>query len=155
MGNIYEYKGYYTKIEYSVEDKVLFGKIEGINDLVNFESAFAEEIEKEFHLAVDDYLEYCAELGKEPNKTYSGTFNIRIKPSLHKALAIKANKEDISLNKAVEQAINNYVNNENIFNEAVNNIWKSQQVLSGLVFTGIAASSVTNKSMWVGDVANV
>ena len=49
MKNVLEYKGYYTKINFSVEDKVLFGKIEGINDLVNFESESIDEIENEFH----------------------------------------------------------------------------------------------------------
>ena len=45
-GNILEYKGYYTKVEYSAEDKVLYGKIEGIKDLVNFESESPEKIEE-------------------------------------------------------------------------------------------------------------
>lgn len=69
--NIIEYKGYRTKIEYSHEDKVLFGKIEGIDDLVNFESDSAKEIEKEFRLAVDYYLGLCSEIGKSPDKAYN------------------------------------------------------------------------------------
>ena len=113
MSNVLEYKGYYTKIEYSVEDRVLHGKIEAINDLVDFEAENAEEIEKEFHLAVDDYLDFCGKIGKSPDKTYSGSFNIRIKPELHKSLAIKALRSGISLNKAVEQAILEYVSEEN------------------------------------------
>ena len=60
MKNVLEYKGYYTKINFSVEDKVLFGKIEGINDLVNFESESIDEIENEFHVAVDDYFRVLA-----------------------------------------------------------------------------------------------
>ena len=59
--NILEYKGYHTKIELDTEEMVLRGKIEGINDLVNFESESIQEIEKEFHAAVDDYLEFCLE----------------------------------------------------------------------------------------------
>ena len=54
--NILEYKGYFTKIHYSAEDKVLYGKIEEIPALVNFESVSAKEIVKEFHNAVDDYI---------------------------------------------------------------------------------------------------
>lgn len=60
------YKGYYTEIHYSEEDKVLFGKVEGIADLVNFESDSAKTIEKEFHDAVDEYLAYCQEGGNPP-----------------------------------------------------------------------------------------
>ena len=63
------YKGYCTNAEYDEEGKVWHGKIEGIKDLVTFESESSEEIEKEFHAAVDDYLEFCKEVGKEP-ETY-------------------------------------------------------------------------------------
>ncbi len=34
---------------------------------MNFESETIDGIEREFHSAVDDYLEFCAELGDEPN----------------------------------------------------------------------------------------
>ena len=50
------YKGYSARAEYSAEDGVFFGRLLGINDLVNFESANAEGLEEEFHKAVDDYL---------------------------------------------------------------------------------------------------
>lgn len=84
MGNLMEYKGYHTKIEFDVESMSLRGKIEGINDYVDFEAEDVVTIEKEFHSAVDDYLEFCAEVGKEPEKEYKGTFNVRISPDLHK-----------------------------------------------------------------------
>ena len=45
---------------------VFFGRLLGINDLVNFESANAEGLEEEFHKAVDDYLAFCSEIGKQP-----------------------------------------------------------------------------------------
>lgn len=56
MSNILTYKGYITKVLYSREDKVFFGKIENIKDLVNFESNSAIDIEAEFRKAVDDYI---------------------------------------------------------------------------------------------------
>ncbi len=111
MKNILEYKGYYAKVEYSSEDKVLFGKIEGINDLVNFESESTEGIEKEFRNAVDDYLEFCKEVGKEPDKVYKGTFNVRISPELHKKAALVALKNGDSLNKTIEKALEEYTKN--------------------------------------------
>lgn len=64
--NILEYKGYHTTIEFDTETMKLRGKIEGINDLVNFESVEPKNIEAEFHAAVDDYIEFCNEIGKEP-----------------------------------------------------------------------------------------
>ena len=101
--NILEYKGYHTTIEFDVETYVLRGKIEGINDFVNFESNDPKAIEQEFHAAVDDYLEFCQEVGKEPDKEYKGTFNIRIQPKLHKKAALLALKNGESLNTTVEK----------------------------------------------------
>lgn len=103
--NILEYKGYFTKIEYSAEDKVLYGKIEGINDLVNFESDSLDQIETEFHQAVDDYLAFCKDLGQEPNKPYKGLFNVRISPELHRKAAITASLHGETLNAFVANAI--------------------------------------------------
>lgn len=109
MSNVLTYKGYSTRIEYSKEDNVLFGKIEGIADLVDFESADIEGVEAAFHEAVDDYLEFCAEVGKQPDKEYKGSFNVRVAPELHKALDIEAHKEGISMNQFIEKALSSYI----------------------------------------------
>ena len=63
--SVLTYKGYSTVIEFDSESKVLYGKIEGIDDLVTFESDSAKEIEKEFHDAVDDWLEFKKEIDNE------------------------------------------------------------------------------------------
>lgn len=110
-----EYKGYWTDIEYSPADKVLHGKIEGINDLVNFESESAIEIEQEFHSAVDDYLAFCKEIGKEPDKAYKGCFNIRISPELHKRVAEFSYMHAITLNECIGRAIKQYLEDVSIF----------------------------------------
>lgn len=135
--DILEYKGYYTKIFYSAQDQVLYGKIEGINDLVNFESKNATEIEKEFHKAVDDYLALCEDLGVDPDKSYSGTFNVRLDPELHKKIATEAFLTNKSLNQVVAMAISLYFRKESIHIENVNFsfITKERQ------------QSITNKNM--------
>lgn len=69
MRNLLEYKGYHTKIEFDTDTMTLRGKIEGINDYIDFEAADVSDIEKEFHSAVDDYIEFCKEVGKEPEKS--------------------------------------------------------------------------------------
>ena len=105
MSNVLKYKGFTAKINYSAEDNVLYGKIEGIIALITFEAENATEIETAFHDAVDDYLIYCEENGIEPEKEYRGQFNVRISPELHKAIVQQAICEDISLNKYVENAL--------------------------------------------------
>lgn len=64
MKNYFEHKGYTGTMEFSAEDKVFFGKVHGITDLVTFEGATVNELETAFKEAVDDYLEICRELGK-------------------------------------------------------------------------------------------
>ena len=105
MNNILEYKGYYTKVEYSAKDGVLFGRIEGIRDLVNFECDNLADVEKEFHRAVDDYLAFCQDLGEAPDKPYKGMFNVRIPPDLHRKAAMAADKQGETLNAFVANAI--------------------------------------------------
>ena len=116
MGNVIEYKGYYSKVEYSKEDNVLYGKIEGINDLVTFECDNVSAVHDEFQAAVDDYLEYCEKIGKKPNKVYKGSFNVRIEPELHKDIAMMAFRESKSLNEIVEEAIEEFVHPKKYLN---------------------------------------
>ena len=64
MNNVLEYKGYHSKIEFDSKDMILYGKVEGIGDFVSFQSDSIEQIETEFHNAVDDYFDFCEEVGK-------------------------------------------------------------------------------------------
>ena len=107
--NILEYKGYYTRLEIDTDTNTLRGKIEGITDFVNFESASIGSVIKDFHDAVDDYLDFCREVGKEPEQEYISVFNVRIPPELHKRIAIRAFQDGKSLNSTVERAIENYL----------------------------------------------
>jgi len=107
-----EYKGYTAQVVFSPEDKVLVGKIIGIVDSITFEALSVPELEQEFKNAVDDYLEFCEEVGKSPDKPYKGQFNVRIDPSLHRQMAIKATLNGTSLNQEVENAIREYLENK-------------------------------------------
>lgn len=105
MDNTIEYKGYIGSINYSSEDKCFFGKLEMIDDIITFEATTALELEDNFHYVVDDYLETCKALGREPQKVYKGVFNVRIEPELHKKIYKEALKAGISLNSFVRQAL--------------------------------------------------
>lgn len=80
MGNegLFHYKGYTSRPEYSTEDRIFYGKILGISDLVDFQSESAQALEDAFHKAVDDYLEFCAETGKLPQREHIGTKMITV-----------------------------------------------------------------------------
>ncbi len=113
MANTIEYNGYIGSIEYSPEDKCFFGKLEMIDDLVTFEATNAEELENNFHNAVDEYLATCKALNREPQKIYKGVFNIRIDPELHKKIYKEALKAGVSLNAFVQDALKKQVLHEN------------------------------------------
>lgn len=108
MKDVMIYKDYIGSVHYSTEDELFFGKIEGINDLISFEGSSVTELKAAFEEAVEDYLELCNLNGKEPEKTYKGSFNIRIRPELHKQAAQRAMIEGKSLNQYVEEAIEQY-----------------------------------------------
>ncbi len=105
MNDILEYKNYFATVNFNAEDEVFHGKVIGINDLVTFEGTSVEQLKAAFCEAVEDYLETCAELGKEPEKTYKGSFNIRIPSELHREAARHAALKNMSLNDFVRYAI--------------------------------------------------
>ena len=109
MSNTMEYKGYVGSVEFSEKDGVFFGKVMGIRALISYEGTTAQELVEDFHGAVDDYLALCASEGKEPEKAYKGSFNVRISPELHKRAVISAAAQHISLNSLVERSLETYV----------------------------------------------
>lgn len=105
MKNTMEYKGYTGSIEFSAEDTTFYGKVQGIHALISYEGSTAKELLSDFHAAIDDYLELCSKEGKEPEKAYKGTFNIRIDPSLHKKAAVYAMEHEMTLNSFIAESI--------------------------------------------------
>ena len=78
--NLIRYKNYHGSVNYSNDD-VLYGKLEGILDLVSYEGhRDVESLKKAFKDAVDDYLDTCKDAGREPERPFKGTLNIRVSP---------------------------------------------------------------------------
>ena len=88
MKNTMEYRGYTGSVEFSTEDKVFFGKVLGIRTLLSYEGTNADELLRDFHGAVDEYLSYCVDNGVEPERAYKGSFNVRVSADLHKKAAV-------------------------------------------------------------------
>lgn len=105
ISSLMECKGYHAKIEYDNDDQIFVGSVLGINDKIFFHGQSINELEKEFKNAVNNYLDYCKQAGKEPEKEYKGSFNIRIKPEQHQRVALQAANEGITINQFVSRAI--------------------------------------------------
>lgn len=116
MKNYLEYNGYIGTLEFSADDKIFFGKIQGINDLVTFEGSSVTELEESFKEAVDDYLETCKLLNRVPDKIYKGSFNVRVPQDLHQKIALLASRKGLNLNEIVKEALSYVVKHEEILN---------------------------------------
>ncbi|TCV71403.1 putative HicB family RNase H-like nuclease [Neorhizobium sp. R1-B] len=99
MTNVMTYKGYSARIEYDDEDGILFGQISGIRDGVGFHADSVDQLRTAFREAVDDYIETCAKVGKEPQKPYSGKMMFRVSPEIHRRAAQAAELAGKSLNE--------------------------------------------------------
>ena len=113
MENALTYKDYIGTVSYSNEDEIFYGKIHGINDLVTFEGTTVKKLKASFKESVDDYLTTCEDLGKQPEKTFKGSFNIRITSDLHRKASLIASQKSISLNDFIKKAVAFAINHEN------------------------------------------
>ena len=105
MKDTLEYKGFLGSVHFSSDDEVFYGKIEGINNLVNFEGNSVSAIKKSFIEAVEDYISICSEQNIEQEKSFKGSFNVRIPTELHRKAYRKSIKQGISLNQLVVKAL--------------------------------------------------
>jgi predicted HicB family RNase H-like nuclease len=100
-----KYKGYSGIVEYDGEAKIFTGEVIGLRSMITFQGRTPEEIEESFCRSIDLYLQMCAEDGVASEKPYSGRFNIRIPPELHREIVIRAAIERRSLNDWVKEAL--------------------------------------------------
>lgn len=105
MNSMMEYKGYHASVEYDAEDNIFVGEVFGITDSLNFHGMSVTELNEMFKQCIDNYLDMCNKIGKNPDKEFKGTFNVRIPPEMHKKAALAATKKNITLNQYVAQAI--------------------------------------------------
>jgi len=100
-----EYKGYIGIVEYDSDAKLFHGDVVNTRDVITFQGTTVAEIEKAFTESIDDYMNWCKQEGVEAEKPYSGKFNLRLSPELHREIAITAKKLNLSINNFVEKAL--------------------------------------------------
>lgn len=114
MSNLLHYKGYFGTVEYSSQDDCLFGKVLGLSSLYLYEGTTVTELKSNFEEMVDSYILDCQSKGKEPEKPYKGSFNVRVTPEVHKAAALYAIENGITLNSLVERSLISFIDSSNI-----------------------------------------
>jgi predicted HicB family RNase H-like nuclease len=99
------HNGYSARIDYDDDDRLFVGQIAGIRDGVGFHADTVEGLRAAFEEAVDDYIETCRKLGKEPQKAYSGQMMFRVSPDVHRRAALAAELAGKSLNQWAEEVL--------------------------------------------------
>ena len=105
MTNSMTHKGYSARIEYDDDDGIFTGRIAGIRDGVGFHADTVEGLREAFRKAVDDYIETCTKIGKEPQKAFSGQVMFRVDPEVHRKAALAAELSGKSLNQWAEEVL--------------------------------------------------
>ncbi len=100
-----KYKGYTAEIEIDETAGILFGKVLDIKDVITFKGSTVAELKREFHNSVDDYLEWCAELGEEPDTPFSGQLPFRTTPQRHRQIYLAAKKANKSINSWMDEIL--------------------------------------------------
>ncbi|HEX2222618.1 MAG TPA: type II toxin-antitoxin system HicB family antitoxin [Thermoanaerobaculia bacterium] len=100
-----EYKGYVAQVELDPDAGILHGEVLDTRDVITFQAQSVEELKHAFRESVDDYLEFCAERGEEPDKPFSGRLMVRLAPSLHRRLYIRAKEAGKSLNQLITEKL--------------------------------------------------
>ena len=106
---ILKYKEFEGSAELDMKRRVCRGMILYIDDLVTYESSSIDDLQKQFEAAVDDYIETCNQISKEPQKSCRGQFNVRVSPELHRAATRRSIADDTSLNDVVCKALEAYL----------------------------------------------
>jgi predicted HicB family RNase H-like nuclease len=63
-----QYKGYEAVIEYDESDRLFFGRVINIEDIIVFDGLSVDELEQAFKTVIEQYLADCQTLNKNPNQ---------------------------------------------------------------------------------------
>lgn len=105
-----EFKGYRAVVKFDHEAEVFHGEVVDTRDVIVFEGASVEQLRREFEVSINDYLEVCAEMGRSPDKLFSGRIPLRVAPSIHRAASSAAKAEGKSLNAWISETVERAAN---------------------------------------------
>ena len=103
------FDGFEGSAEIDTDRQVCRGKLLFIADLVTYEAESPRDLQAAFEEAVADYVATCRELGREAQKPFRGGFQVRVNPELHRAAAVRAARDDVSLNDVMVRALDCYI----------------------------------------------
>lgn len=105
MNSMLEYNGYHATVTYDADDEIFVGEVFGVADFLSFHGSSIQELKQTFANCIDNYLDVCRQAGKNPEREFKGSFNVRIPSELHKQIAMVAAQQKITLNQFVVNAL--------------------------------------------------
>ena len=108
MSNL-SYRGYTASVDVDAQAEVFNGRVAGLRDVIHFRGASFHELNQALRTAIDDYLQWCEEVGQEPEKPYSGRILVRMDSELHRSVARYADKQGRSINQVMLDAVGSHL----------------------------------------------
>lgn len=100
-----EHKGYIGVFEFDPEIDTFHGTVVNTNDVITFYGKSVAELRKEMRASANEYLAFCQEEGREPEKPFSGKLLLRTSPELHRRVALEAARQKISMNAYIQETL--------------------------------------------------
>jgi predicted HicB family RNase H-like nuclease len=97
--------GYVAAIELDEEAGLFHGEVINTRAVLTFQGRTLNELKAAFADAIADYIDWCRERGKEPERPYSGKFTLRISPELHRRVVAGAARNGKSINTFVAETL--------------------------------------------------
>ncbi len=97
--------GYVATIELDEDAGLFHGEVINTRDVLTFQGQTLDDLHTAFADTIADYVEWCQERGKEPDRPYSGNFLLRLPPDLHRRIAIAAARAGKSVNAYVAETL--------------------------------------------------
>jgi predicted HicB family RNase H-like nuclease len=97
--------GYVATVELDEDAGLFHGEVINTRDVLTFQGRTIDELHAAFADTVADYVEWCKERGKQPERPYSGNFTVRLSPDLHRRVATAATRKGKSVNAFVVEAL--------------------------------------------------
>lgn len=98
MATMMRHGDFIASIEYDPDIDLFFGVVINLSSPITFYGKSTEELKHEFAESVQAYLDVCKERSIQPEKPFSGRFNIRMTPEQHRRYTYLAAAEGKSLN---------------------------------------------------------
>jgi len=87
-----EHKGYLAKVIFDSEAEIFHGEVINIRDVITFQGTEVSELRRALKDSVDDYLEFCASRGEEPEPPFSGRLTVQLSPEQHRKVVLAAQR---------------------------------------------------------------